>query len=971
MKIPGGYELIEEKTLPDVDSVGYLLRHKKTKARVFVMESPDENKVFGIGFRTTPKDNTGTPHIIEHTVLCGSEKYPAKDPFVELAKGSLNTFLNAMTYPDKTIYPVASCNDKDFKNLMSVYMDAVFKPNIYKNRMLFEQEGWHFELEDEEAPLKINGVVYNEMKGAYSSAEDVLAEYVKSALFPDTEYRYDSGGVPENIPDLTYEAFLDFHRKLYHPSNSYIFLYGNADMTERLEWIDKEYLSLYNELSIDSRPAYQYPFTKPVCLKKTYGIAEDEDKEENTYFAWAKVVGDQLDTESRIAYNVLDQILLEVPGAPLKQALIDAGLGNEVYGIFTEDQLQPTFTVIVKGCDESKKEEVQRVINETLKKIADEGIERKSIYAILNAMEFSQREGDFGRTPKGLVYFTDVMASWLYDDMAVFDNFDLINHFKSLREKAEIGYFEQMIRFMLIDNPHGAFITLVPEYGYQEKAEELLAGRLAAVKASLGVDEIKKIAEHTKELKKFQETPSPEEDLEKIPLLSVEDVDRNKEDRSNIEEELDGIKVVRHDYNAAGIIYLTVGFDIKGFELADYPYLNFISSLLGNIDTKNYSYKELGEQLRLDTGSFNSAVADYRSEDSEDIRSFFEISTKCFVEKTDEMISLFDEVAFDSLFTDAKRIRELAAESRSGMASMFADRGHTFAGLRCLSYFSKTGCLAELRSGVSYYEFLGDLIEGLDKEPEKVCAKLREIYEKIADRDGMYISITCNKDLYNTFAAKSKALLERIPVSGREKKNWEIVPVAKNEGFKTSAQISFVCRAGDYKAAGDDIEYTGALEVLRIWMSYEYLWVNVRVLGGAYGCFGSFGRNGLVRFVSYRDPNVEKTVEVFDNAAAAVENLEISDRDLTKYILGAINERDVPMSSSAKGSDAMAAYLTGRTDEARQKEREQILDVTKEELKECAKVIAAAMKAGYVCAFGNASKIEEDKAVFDTVRTVR
>ena len=505
------YELLSREEIRDVKAEGCLLRHRKTGARVAILANDDENKVFSIAFRTPPENSTGVAHIIEHTVLCGSRKFPLKDPFVELAKGSLNTFLNAMTYPDKTVYPVASCNDRDFQNLMDVYLDAVFYPNIYKNEKIFRQEGWHYHLEREEDPLTYNGVVYNEMKGAFSSPDEVLGRAMMNALFPDTPYGVESGGDPSVIPELTYEEFLNFHRKYYHPSNSYIYLYGNMNMEEKLDWLDREYLSRFERAEPDSEIPLQRAFEEIRELRMSYPVLPEESLEDNTYLSSSRVVGDSLDTALNVAFSVLEYALLDAPGAPVKQALLDAQIGSDVEGAYEDGILQPYFSIVAKHANPQDKERFLQVIRETLEKIAQEGVDRKALASGINYFEFRFREADYSSFPRGLIYGLDMLDSWLYDSSRPFDYLKQLSIFEELKERAGQGYFEELIRKYLLDNPHGAVIVLEPEGALAEKREAETAERLEKYKASLSEQEIRLLVKETAELKAYQESEdSPE-----------------------------------------------------------------------------------------------------------------------------------------------------------------------------------------------------------------------------------------------------------------------------------------------------------------------------------------------------------------------------------------------------------------------------------------------------------------------------
>ncbi|WP_418375909.1 insulinase family protein, partial [Agathobacter sp.] len=551
------YEVLDEHNIPDVASMGYVLRHKKSGARIAVLSNNDENKVFYIGFRTTPDDETGVPHIIEHTTLCGSEKFPVKDPFIELAKGSLNTFLNAMTYPDKTMYPIGSCNDQDFKNLMDVYMDAVFNPNITKYKEIFKQEGWHFELESKDAPITINGVVYNEMKGAYSSADEVLSNQIYRSLFPDNTYSKDSGGNPVHIPELTYEKYLDFYHKYYHPSNSYIYLYGDMDIVERLKWLDEEYLSKYDYMEVDSQIKPQKAFDKVKYVESEYSIASDDPEENKTYLSYNRVVADSLDQMLYQAFDVLDYALVSAPGAPVKKALIEAGIGEDVYGSYDAGILQPVFSIVAKNANISDAEKFNEIITDTLKEIVKNGINKEALLAGININEFKFREADFGQFPKGLLFGLNCMDSWLFDDMKPFIHLECLDTFAKLRDKINTGYFEELIQKYLLDNTHGSEVVVKPARNKNAQEEQKLADKLKAYKDSLSDEEIQKLIDDTISLRKYQEEPSLDEDLRKLPMLKRSDLKREALGFSNIKENLSDVTLVRHEIESNGIDYIT------------------------------------------------------------------------------------------------------------------------------------------------------------------------------------------------------------------------------------------------------------------------------------------------------------------------------------------------------------------------------------------------------------------------------
>ena len=962
------YRVVEHKTIEEMQSEGIVLEHKKTKARLFLVSNDDENKVFCIGFRTPPDNDCGLPHILEHSVLCGSDKFPLKDPFVELVKGSLNTFLNAMTYPDKTVYPVASCNDKDFQNLMDVYMDAVLHPNIYKEEKIFRQEGWHYELESKDAPLIYNGVVYNEMKGAYSSPESLLDSVTQKTLFPDTCYGKDSGGDPVHIPELSYEKFLDFHRTYYHPSNSYIYLYGDMDMAEKLTWLDEEYLSHYEERPVDSRIREQKAFEKPVEREFSYSITDGESGEDATYLSVNTVVGDDLDPKLYVAFQILEYTLLDAPGAPLKQALIDAGIGKDILGGYESGILQPFFSVIAKDADKEQKGEFLAIVKGTLRKLADQGINRKSLLAGMNYFEFKYREADYGSAPKGLMYGLQCLDSWLYDG-------DPMTHlcyqetFDFLKKEVENGYFEQLIKDYLLDNPFEAVIVVAPEKNLTTKEDEKLAKKLADYKASLSEEELEKLVKATRELKEYQDTPSTPEILAKIPLLTREDIDKKAETFFWTEKEEDGIKVLHHNFFTSGIGYLKVLFNTSVLPQEDLPYAGLLKSVLGSISTEHYSYSDLTSEIHLNSGGMDFSVTSYANlQDAEQFTGAFVASIRVLYDKLDFGFTMLEEILNHSVFTDEKRLGEMIQETRSRARMKLENAGHSTAVSRATSYFSATAYYNELTGGTAYYHFLEQLEKDYPAKKQEIIAKLQEVSRKLFTRSNMLVNYTADENGYEKLPETLKLLSAKLPEGSREMYAFTHPVKNVNEGLKTSAQVDYVARCGNFRDAG--LAYTGALKILQVILSYDYLWLNIRVKGGAYGCMSGFGRSGEGYLVSYRDPNLKETNEIYEGIPAYLEQFDPDERDMTKYVIGTISNLDAPLTPSVKGSRGLSAYLSGVTEEMMQTERDQVLQATKEDIRALAAHVRAVLQTGSFCVVGNEEKIEANRAMFGEVSSL-
>ena len=963
------YRLVEKKKIEDLNSMSYLLEHKKSGARIALLSNDDENKVFYIGFRTPPEDSTGVAHILEHSVLEGSRDFPVKDPFIELAKGRLNTFLNAMTYPDKTVYPVASCNDKDFQNLMHVYLDAVFYPNIYKEPKIFEQEGWHYEMESPEDELSINGVVYNEMKGAFSSPDDVLEREITNILFPDTSYSNESGGDPEAIPDLTYEQFLDFHRKYYHPSNSYIYLYGNMDMAEKLEYLDEAYLSHFDRITVDSEIGVQAPFEACAEAGKFYPITESEPEEDNTYLTYNIVVGDSLDRERYIAFQILDYALCSAPGAPLKQALLDKGIGKDIYSYYESGIRQSYFTIVAKNANLDRKAEFVECIEENLRRLSQKGIDKKALRAGLNFYEFRYREADFGSYPAGLMYGLQVLDSWLYDDAKPFIHIEAGETYKKLREKAETSYFEDLIRECMLENTHKGILTLAPRKGLAEERDRILTEKLAALKESFGSEQIQEVVEETHALLEYQETPDSKEALATIPLLKREDIRKEAEPLVNEIRKTGDTTVMYHDIFTNHISYFRFLFDVKQVPEELFPYIGILKSVLGYVDTENFTYGELFHEINMETGGITSVTNFFtNARNLSDCLVTFEMKAKTLEDNLPRTVQLVQEIMLKSKFDDGKRLYEILAELKSRLQSNLISSGHSVAASRAMSYFSRPAAIQEQVNGMPFYRLVADLEKNFDSRREDLQHKLEALVRCIFRPENLMLDYVGTEDHYEEFIALAGQVKEALYKEPVETKPFVIEPVKRNEGFLSASQVQYVCRAGNFINKG--LAYTGALKVLKVMMSYEYLWQEIRVKGGAYGCMCAFGKSGDSYFVSYRDPNLKSTVEAYEKAADFIEAFDGDERTMTQYIIGAVSELDTPLNPAAKGLRGMSSYLTNQTYEDYQRERDELLGADVNTIRSLAAVIRAFMEDDCLCVVGNDNRLKEDKEMFDVLENL-
>ena len=963
-----GFVLVREENIKEVNSIARIFEHEKTGARLLHMENDDTNKVFSIGFKTPPEDSTGVMHILEHSVLCGSRKFPTKEPFVELVKGSLNTFLNAMTFSDKTIYPIASQNEKDFFNLMDVYLDAVFYPNIYKTKEILMQEGWHYDLEKKEDELTYKGVVYNEMKGAFSSPEGILMRKIQETLFPDNTYSNESGGDPKYIPDLTYEQFIDTHKKYYHPSNSYIFLYGDMNLEKCLKFINEEYLADFDRKEIDAEIKPQEKYNSIKDVEYTYSISEEDDDSEKTFLALNYVTGRSTDEEVYMDLNLLEYILLEAEGAPLKKALLDAEIGKDVFGSFDGGILQPVFSIIAKNSEVSKKEKFRKVVYDTLNDIVKNGIDKKLIEGCINAFEFRLREADTGGYPKGLVYYMNAMDSWLYGG-------DPLMHIKyehaieNVKKSLNTNHFEELIKKYMLDNTHASLLTLKPEKGLAQREENELKEKLENYKNSLSEEELNKIVEETNNLILRQSTPDSPELLETIPLLSLDDIGKEVEDLPINKVKHNDIEILHCNTFTSNIAYLNFMFYGKCIAEEDIPYFSLLGNLLAKVDTKTYDYKELSNEILINTGDMYFRNNVYGNDKDENkYYPFLEVRTKVMDDKIYKSMEIMADIVKNSLFEDNKRIREVIRELISRIEMMLMQAGHQVAVGRVASYFSPAASYMEKISGYDYYKFLKDIENDFDNKIENLKSKLYELQNTIFNKNNLMVFITGEDNELNLLKENMNKVVDVLSAEALNNNDYTFNEEQKNEGLMTPANVDYVCKGYNFKKLGYD--YNGSLLVLKTILGYDYLWNRVRVKGGAYGCMSTIARTGNMAFVSYRDPNLTETLKAFNEAPDFIKSFDVSDREMTKYIIGTISNLDMPLTPASKGEKALGMYMRGITKEDRQRERDEVLATNVETIKEYNKLIEDIMKKDFICVVGDEKKIKADKDVFKNLINV-
>lgn len=959
------YKLISKEEVKEINGVAYVFSHNKTKARVLFLVNDDVNKTFSIGFKTPPTDDTGLPHILEHSVLCGSRKFPVKEPFVELMKGSLNTFLNAMTFPDKTVYPVASCNDKDFKNLVDVYMDAVLYPNIYKKKQIFEQEGWHYELNNKDEDLIYNGVVYNEMKGSFSNPDSIVDSKVMASLFPDNCYGCESGGDPKKIVTLTLNDFLSFHKKYYHPTNSYTIFYGKLDINEKLDWIDKEYFSNFDEISLESNIEIQEPFDKAKDVVISYPIGKEQDDKDKTYLNYTVSAGTYEDTVLSMGFNILNYVLITAPGAILKQALLDKKIGNDINGVYQDGILQPMFSITAKGANKEQKDDFVNTINETLMDVLKNGIDKESLLAAINYYEFAYREAEFNGLPKGLVYSINCLSTWLYDDTKPYNQIKTSEVFETLKEKVNTNYFEELIKDYILDNNHKVLLMATPDKELGDIEEAKVKKELSDYKNSLNDEKLDEIIQETKALKDYQSAPSKKEDLATIPLLSKDDLSKEALPLINEEKEVNGVKVVHHDLFTNDIAYIKVMFDTKNIDDELVPALGLLSSCLGRIDTKNYNFKKLDQIININSGGISFNNEQYANKD---VKLYISASTKVTYDKQDFAFDILDEIIHTSKLDDEKRLFEIICEEYGRMQGFLLSAGHRASFTRALSYVSEAAYRSEAVSGIRYFKFIENLVKNFEENKQKLIKDLKTLQNSIFRKDNVLVSYTANLDAYKTFSKCLNKFSKSLNNSKENIFNFTFVPNKLNEGFKAPINVQFVATVGNFVEAG--FKYTGAFNVFNNIIVTDYLWLNIRVKGGAYGCMSHFTRNGVGYFLSYRDPNLGKTLEVYKGVVDFLENFEASEEEMTKGIIGAIGELDYPQTPSMRGNSSLNAYLNGVTQEDIQRERLETINCTPEEIRRLAPAVKSILDQDIICVVGNENKLESEKELFTSINNL-
>jgi Zn-dependent M16 (insulinase) family peptidase len=963
--IYAGFRLVEERPVVEAGSLGRLFVHEKTGARLFHMENDDNNKVFGIGFRTPSDNSTGVAHICEHAVLNGSRKYRTKDPFMDLERTSLATFLNAMTYSDKTIYPVASRNDRDFRQLMDVYLDSVLHPLIYDRKETFLQEGWHYHLEHTDDPLVYSGVVYNEMRGALSGADDQIIGAVMAHLYPDTIYGKESGGDPYEIPQLTYEAFLDFHRRFYHPVNSYSFIYGDGPIQDYLALLDS-YFSEFEPASVDSTIAWQAAFEAPREANVTYSVAPGDATEGKAALTYTVSLGSRRDLRDIFVSDILQDVLVDSQAAPIKLALMQAGIGADVSG-FSSDGLQIPFGIEARDVCADQKEDFVRIIDQALRDCVEKGLDRDQVRAALNKIEYDLREAG-GYATRGIIYYINAFETWLYDG-SPFEALAYEAPLADLRRALDTDYFERFIQERILDNPHKLVLTALPEPGKNDRRDARMAQDLAAYKAGLSEGEVAALVDQTHKLLALQERQDTPEEKATLPRLTRADVTGEPDRVPSHTDHIGPARVLHQPLETGGVNYFAFAFDLDHFSWDDLPYVSLFVTLAGAVDTDKHTYAQLGTEEYLTSGGIGIANRVYERADREghELDHRLIVTTKTLnARETQGALDLISEMLRDNDFSDKKRFREVVEMVRLQMQEGIFRQGHTVAAGRASSYHSPYGLFNERISGLDFLFFIQDLCAHFDDRFEAVRARVEDVAARLLTAHGLVASVTTDQESYDRIRSILSDWIGQFDDKELAHGDWSgLVPVVKNEGIASAANVQYVAKAADLGAEG--VAYSGDLQVLAGILTNGYLYENIRTKGGAYGQGIRFSRNGMMTCYSYRDPNLGQTLAVFDGLPDCVAALDLDEETLTSYIIGVMNRFDPVMTVRDKGRFVLRLALTGLTHEDLARSQRQALAATVDGLRAYAEPLRRALAQNHLCALGSAARIEEEGDLFGTI----
>jgi Zn-dependent M16 (insulinase) family peptidase len=951
-----GFELIRHATIAEINSQVFLYRHIKSGAELLSVVNDDENKVFGTTFRTPPSDSTGLPHIMEHSVLCGSRKYPVKEPFVELIKGSLNTFLNAFTYPDKTCYPVASTNLQDFYNLVDVYLDAIFYPLITPQTLM--QEGWHYELESPDQEMIFKGVVFNEMKGAFSSPDDILGDESIISLLPDTPYGFQSGGDPEVIPDLTYEQFKQFHTTFYHPSNARIFFYGDDDPQERLRLLDV-YLKDFSAKPNPSELPIQKPFSAPVRKTIPYDSGENsENAKAYLTINWLLPQGN--DPELVLGLGILDHVLLGTPASPLRKKMIESGLGEDIVGRGMEKELkQMAFSTGLRGIELENIDSAENLILSSIEDIAHQGIDPKTIEASLNTIEFNLRENNTGSYPRGLLIMLRALSTWIYD-LDPMQPLAFEKPLQAIKNRFLRGekYFENLIETYFLNNQHRVTVILTPDENLGKLRAEKETKRLYAARRKMNTAELKAVIDQTLELKRLQETPDSPEALATIPTLKRTDLDPDAKTLPNLVINQTPYLLLFHDLFTSNILYVDLGLNLKPLSKEQLPFMRLFSRAMVEMGTETESFVELIQRIGRETGGIHHNLYTSANSNAQGTSAYLFLRAKAMTNQTPALLSILKDILTTTNFNDRERFRQMALEEKSSLEAGLVPSGHRVVNNRLKARFSEAAWATEQMSGVDYLRFVRQLIEKIDSDWDGIVAILQQIRTTLVNQSNMVFNVTLDDAGWQSIESYIQSFIGSLPNQSLMEQSWQTAINGAYEGLTIPSQVNFVGKGANLYELG--YQQHGSINVISQYLRSTWLWEKVRVQGGAYGGFCTFDRlSGIFTFLSYRDPNLMSTLENFDRTVEFLHNLELSDAELTKSLIGSIGELDAYQLPDAKGHTAMLRYLLNISDAERQSFRDELLQTNSTHFHAFADVLERFNQVASVIVLGSGESIQK------------
>lgn len=961
-----GFKLLEKRFVKEVNTECLYFEHEKSGARLFKIAANDPNKTFSIAFKTDPESDCGTPHILEHSVLNGSKNYPVKSPIDILDKGSLLTFLNAFTGSNLTCYPIASMNEKDYFNVMRVYLDAVFNPLIYTEPRILKQEGWHYEMEKPDGPIVTKGVVYNEMKGAYSNPARELDYRRDQNLFPDNGYRFSSGGYPTEIPRLTPDMFIKYHQKYYHPVNSYILLYGNGDLGRELSTIDNEYLSKYDKAVRPSGFPLQKPFTAMKEVEAYYPVTEGSNTTNQTYLSLSFVCGLGVDRATAMSLDILSDLLVNQEAAPVRLALQKAGIGKNVHAN-VDDLQQNVFDIQVQNANPADKDKFREIVMATLEEVSRKGLDKKAVEGAINRTEFQLREGNTAQ--KGVRYNFQVLPGWLFAD----DPFLTLEYEKPLAvvKTAITGdYLESIIRKYLIANPHSLLLVMAPKPGMEKEINAVVEKQLQDYRALLSEKEKETIVKETQDLIAYQKREDTPEALATVPILERKDIDPRAAWYSLEEQHISGAPVLYREEFSNNVVYTRMLFDARVLPAELLPYAALLARVLGSQNTENYSFGDLDVALNIHTGGVNAFLSTYLENRNDDnMIPKFIIESKVMAKKVDKLIQLLGEIVNRTRYGDSERLQTILIQHQSNLDAMVKRNGSVYSRTRLASYFSNTGMFDELTGGFEYYWFITDLVKNFAAKQKEISDNLARTASLLFTKSNLTAAVTCSRDDLPVYAQELPKFVNSLPegkapVYSKWKFNFE----KKNEGFLTASKVQYVQKGYNLKKLG--YAWSGKIQVLNQILSSDWLQNRVRVIGGAYGGYSSFFSNGQVFFSSYRDPNLKETLDNYDAIPDYLGKLELNDKEMTRYIIGTISELDRPLTPSDKGNAALRYYIEKTKPEDIQRERDEVLRVTLGDIKAMKKMASDILGQNAFCVYGSEEKINSHKELFGKIEKV-